>query len=154
MTSIENNIVEELTIDTLKPAAGSNIKKTRKGRGAASGHGRSCGRGRGGSGHRSGNSRKVSFEGGQMPLVRRMPKRGFSNAQFKKNFEIVNVGQLHDKFEDNSKITAESLKKVKLIKGKYPVKILGKGDISKKFTISGCYLSRGAKEKIEKAGGV
>jgi len=143
----------ELDLTNLTPGKGSNKKRIRKGRGASARKGRSAGRGRGGSGHRSGLSIKGSFEGGQMPLVRRLPKRGFSNIKFAKVFEIVNTGQLQEKFKSGQKVDADKLKEGGLIKGKHPVKILGKGDLKKKLKISGCVLSAGARKKIEDAGG-
>ncbi len=146
-------MMDILRIDSIQPAKGSKKKKVRKGRGAASGKGRSCGRGRGGSGHRTGLSKKVSFEGGQMPLTRRVPKRGFSNKMFAEKIEIVNISQLSDKFKSGEVVSPEKLKEKGLIKGKYRVKVLGNGEIKKKINVSGCSLSVKAKEKIEKAGG-
>lgn len=142
-----------LRLGSLKPAPGSNRGKVRKGRGASSGKGRSCGRGRGGSGHRAGLSRKASFEGGQMPLARRLPKRGFCNKRFALEYEIINIRQIQDKFKSDEVVNPEKLKEKGLVRGKYKVKILGDGEIKKKIKVSGCTLSTAAKEKIEKAGG-
>lgn len=145
--------IETLTLDMLKSPKGAKTNKTRKGRGASSGKGRSSGRGRGGSGHRSGMSMQPGFEGGQMPLIRRVPKRGFSNKKFSKDFEIVNVNQIQENFRSGEKVDPDKLKKKGLVKGKKPVKILGKGEIKKKIKVSDCRLSKGALNKIEKAGG-
>ncbi len=145
---------KELKLDSLKPAAGARKSKKRKGRGASSGKGRSCGRGRGGSGHRSGNSRLTGFEGGQMPLVRRLPKRGFSNKKFQKPKEIVNISNLQNNFKSNDLINPEKLIEKNLIKSdKSKIKILGNGEIKKKVKVSGCLFSASAKTKIKKAGG-
>jgi large subunit ribosomal protein L15 len=144
---------ECIRIDDIRPAKGARRKKTRKGRGASSGRGRSCGRGRGGSGHRSGLSRKTSGEGGQMPLVRALPKRGFSNKMFASEYDIVNLCVINERFKSGDAITPEKLKEKGLIKNKRPVKILAKGDIKKKISVSGCLMSAGARSKIEEAGG-
>ncbi len=146
--------METLTLDSLRPAKGSKKAKIRKGRGAASGKGRSCGRGRGGSGHRAGLSKKAAFEGGQMPLARRLPKRGFSNKKFSEIIDIVNIKQIQDKYKSGETVTPQTLKEKGLIKGKHEVKILAVGEIKKKINVSDCDLSAAAKEKIEKAGGV
>ncbi|MGM0441118.1 MAG: 50S ribosomal protein L15 [Elusimicrobiota bacterium] len=150
---MSNNNKDLLTIADLKPAPGSNKKKIRKGRGASSRKGRSSGRGRGGSGHRSGNSHLPGFEGGQMPFIRRIPKRGFNNTKFERKVEIVNIWQLQEKFKSGEKVSPEKLKQKGLVKGKHTVKILGKGEIKKKLKVSNCELSKGAKEKITEAGG-
>jgi large subunit ribosomal protein L15 len=145
--------METLKLESLKPAKGSKKKKMRKGRGVASGKGRSCGRGRGGSGHRAGISGKSAFEGGQMPLARRLPKRGFTNQKFKTQYEIVNLSQIQEKFKSGDTVNPEKLKEVGLIKGKYAVKILGNGDIKKKIKMTECAMSATARTKIEEAGG-
>ncbi|MFH1414905.1 MAG: 50S ribosomal protein L15 [Elusimicrobiota bacterium] len=140
-------------LTSIRQKKGTNAKKVRKGRGSASGKGRSCGRGHGGSGHRAGVSKKVGFEGGQMPLVRRLPKRGFTNVMFAKNFEIVNISQLQEKFSSGDLVNPQKLKETGLIKGKYAVKILGNGELKKKIKIAGCSFSETARKKIEEAGG-
>ncbi len=142
-----------ISLNNLSPALGSRKKKTRKGRGPASGKGRSSTRGRGGSGHRAGSTIKSGFEGGQMPLIRRLPKRGFSNKKFQEKVEIVNVGELQEKCRSGETVTPEKLKEKGMVKGKGTVKILGYGEIKKKLKVSGCDLSKGAEEKIKKAGG-
>ncbi|MFC2062119.1 50S ribosomal protein L15 [Elusimicrobiota bacterium] len=145
--------MSDLRLDDLKPAPGSRKKKTRKGRGASSGKGQTSGRGKGGSGHRAGNAKRPDFEGGQMPLVRRVPKRGFTNSRFKKEYEIVNVSVLQEKFKSGEKVTPEKLKEKGIVRSRKQIKILGNGDIKKKIEVSGCLISSGAREKIKKAGG-
>lgn len=144
---------EFISLDNISPARGAKKSKVRKGRGPASGKGRSAGRGRGGSGHRAGSTIKSGFEGGQMPLIRRVPKRGFSNKRFQKDTEVVNVCDFKDKFRSGEKITPEKLKDKGLVKGKGRVKILGKGEINKKVKVSECDLSKNAERKILAAGG-
>lgn len=142
-----------LSLDNLTPADNSNKNKKRKGRGAASGKGRTSTRGRGGSGHRSGNRGKVGFEGGQMPLIRRLPKRGFNNKKFAVVIDIVNLSDLQDRFKSGETVTPEKLKEKGLVSGKFSVKILAKGTINKKIKISGCKFSDAAALKIKEAGG-
>ena len=141
-----------MNLHELSPAAGSNTKAYRKGRGAGSGNGKTAGRGHKGQWARSGGGVRVGFEGGQMPLARRIPKRGFHNI-FAKPLEAVNVSAL-DKFEDGAVVNAQALlEKGVLSKCQYGVKILGNGSISKKLTVQASAFSASAKEKIEAAGG-
>ena len=141
-----------MNLHELSPAAGSNTKAYRKGRGNGSGNGTTAGRGQKGQWSRSGGGVRVGFEGGQMPLVRRLPKRGFNNI-FAKPMEAVNVSAL-EKFEDGAVVNAQSLlEKGILSKCQYGVKILGKGEITKKLTVQATAFSASAKEKIEAAGG-
>jgi large subunit ribosomal protein L15 len=140
-------------LDSLAPAKGAKHNKKRKGRGRGSGKGRSCARGRKGSGHRAGYSQNPGFEGGQMPLVRRTPKRGFSNAVFASECEAVNINRIQDKYKSQETVSPQTLKEKGLIKGKHRVKILGSGELKKQIKVSGCLVSSGAREKIEKAGG-
>ncbi len=136
---------------SLIPKKGSVKNKKRVGRGHGSGLGKSSGRGDKGAGQRSGFKRRPWFEGGQMSLARRLPKRGFTNI-FKKEFQIVNISSLVKL--DIDLITVSMLKEKGLIKSNLlPVKILGDGTIKKKITIEANYFSKSAKEKIEKAGG-
>ncbi|MGM0568010.1 MAG: 50S ribosomal protein L15 [Elusimicrobiota bacterium] len=144
---------ELISLNNLSPAPGAKKSKPRTGRGPASGKGRSAGRGRGGSGHRAGSTIKTAFEGGQMPLVRRLPKRGFSNKKFEKKVETVNVSQLSPKFKSGEKVTPQKLKEKGYIKGKGSVKILAKGDLNKKLNFAQCDYSSRAVEKIKAAGG-
>ena len=141
-----------MKLDDLKPAAGSNKKRKRVGRGDGSGHGKTSCRGHKGQGARSGGNTKPGFEGGQMPLQRRLPKRGFHNV-FRVELAVVNLAQL-EPFSAGSEITPESLTEHGLIHGKgRQVKILGEGSLSKALTIRAHGFSSSAKEKIEAAGG-
>ena len=141
-----------MNLHELSPAAGSNTKAYRKGRGAGSGNGKAAGRGHKGQWARSGGGVRVGFEGGQMPLARRLPKRGFHNI-FAKPLEAVNVSVL-EKFEDGAVVNAQALlEKGILSKCQYGVKILGNGNLTKKLTVQASAFSASAKEKIEAAGG-
>lgn len=141
-----------MNLHELSPAAGSNTKAYRKGRGAGSGNGKTAGRGHKGQWARSGGGVRVGFEGGQMPLVRRLPKRGFNNI-FAKPLEAINVSVL-EKFEDGAVVNAQVLlEKGVLSKCEYGVKILGNGELTKKLTVQASAFSASAKEKIEVAGG-
>ena len=141
-----------MNLHELSPAAGSNTKAFRKGRGNGSGNGKTAGRGQKGQWARSGGGVRVGFEGGQMPLSRRIPKRGFNNI-FAKPLESVNVSAL-EKFEDGAVVNAQALlEKGILSKCQYGVKILGNGQLSKKLTVQAAAFSASAKEKIEAAGG-
>ena len=141
-----------MNLHELSPAAGSNTKAYRKGRGNGSGNGKTAGRGQKGQWARSGGGVRVGFEGGQMPLARRLPKRGFHNI-FAKPLEAINVSVL-DKFADGAVVDAKALlEKGILSKCEYGVKILGNGSITKKLTVQASAFSASAKEKIEAAGG-
>ena len=141
-----------MNLHELSPAAGSNTKAYRKGRGKGTGNGKTAGRGHKGQWARSGGGVRVGFEGGQMPLVRRIPKRGFNNI-FAKPLEAINVSAL-EKFEDGAVVNAQALlEKGVLSKCEYCVKILGNGSITKKLTVQASAFSASAKEKIEAAGG-
>ena len=130
-----------------------NKKRKRVGRGIGSGHGKTCGRGHKGQGARAGFSMKPTFEGGQMPLVRRIPKRGFNN-QWALKVVAVNVSDLEAVFDAGAEINPETLREKNLAKEKYDVlKILGDGELTKKFTVKAHRFSKSALEKIEKAGG-
>ncbi len=139
-------------LSNLKPPAGAKKKANRVGRGPGSGNGKTCGRGQKGQGARSGTGGMAYFEGGQMPIQRRVPKRGFKNILRAKVVNI-NVGQL-DVFDNGAEITVETLRERKLIKGQFDaVKILGNGELTKKLTVQAHAFSAGAAAKIEKAGG-
>ncbi|MCI8414797.1 MAG: 50S ribosomal protein L15 [Ruminiclostridium sp.] len=141
-----------MKLHELSPVPGTNAKAYRKGRGNGSGNGKTAGRGQKGQWARSGGGVRVGFEGGQMPLARRLPKRGFHNI-FAKPLEAINVSAL-EKFEDGAEVTAEALlEKGILSKCQYGVKILGNGDLTKKLTVRANAFSASAKAKIEKAGG-
>ena len=141
-----------MKLDSLSPVKGSVSKRKRIGRGHGSGLGKTSGRGHKGAGQRSGNKKRAWFEGGQMPLARRLPRRGFTNI-FKEKYQIVNLGNISD-IKDGSVIDPVFLKNSGLIRSSLkPVKILGNGSIEKKIKISASAFSSAAKEKIEKAGG-
>ena len=141
-----------MNLHDLSPAKGSVKSNYRKGRGHGSGNGKTAGRGHKGQKARSGGGVRVGFEGGQMPLARRIPKRGFHNI-FAKPLEIVNVSALN-KFEDGATVNVcDLLEKGILSKCEYGVKILGNGSVSKKLTVRATAFSASAKEKIEAAGG-
>jgi len=141
-----------MRLDELKPAAGSSKKRKRVGRGDGSGHGKTSCRGHKGQGARSGGNVQPGFEGGQMPLQRRLPKRGFHNP-FRIEMSVVNLGQL-ESFPAGVEVTPESLSQHGLLTGKQRrVKILGEGTLSKALTVKAHGFSAKAKEKIEAAGG-
>ena len=141
-----------MRIHDLKPAEGSKKPRTRRGRGIGSGLGKTSGRGHKGQKARSGGGVRPGFEGGQMPLIRRIPKRGFTNI-FKKEIAIVNLESLNV-FESGTVITPELLREKGLVKkGKDGIKILGHGEITKPLTIKANLFSNTAKEKITAAGG-
>lgn len=128
--------------------------RKRVGRGRATGVGKTSGRGHKGAGSRAGFKRRPGFEGGQMSLLRRLPKRGFTNYNFRKNFYIVNVAALNERFEDGATVDLDSLLQVGLIRDKEcPLKVLGHGDLKKKLVITAGKCSASAKSKIEAAGG-
>ncbi|MDR0474677.1 MAG: 50S ribosomal protein L15 [Treponema sp.] len=132
---------------------GANKKKRIIGRGQGSGRGTTAGKGNKGQKARSGGKTYVGFEGGQMPLYRRLAHRGFSNYPFKKVFQTVNLGEIDKRFSDGDTVDTAALLKCGLIKGRDEVKILGGGSITKKLKVKIAALSASAKEKIEKAGG-
>jgi large subunit ribosomal protein L15 len=140
-------------LHNLKPARGSVRKRKRVGRGPGSGTGKTAGRGEKGQKSRSGYSRKVGFEGGQMPLHRRVPKRGFTNAIFRKEFAEVNISRL-EVFEEGTIVTPEVLVKRGIVKQvRDGVKILGKGDLTKALTVHAHKFSAKARERIAGLGG-
>ncbi len=143
-----------MNLHNLKPRPGAKHRVKRLGCGESSGLGKTSGRGHKGQKSRSGGGVRPGFEGGQMPLHRRLPKRGFNNTRFQDKIAVVNVADLNDRFEDGATVNMESLKEARLVKGTYDaVKVLGNGELSKKLTVEGCKVSASAKEKIEKSGG-
>ena len=141
-----------MNLHDLSPAPGSTQVAKRKGRGIGTGNGKTAGRGHKGQKARSGGGTRIGFEGGQMPLARRLPKRGFNNI-FAKRLEAINVSAL-EKFENGATVNvSDLLEKGILSKCEYGVKILGNGEITKKLTVRANAFSASAKEKIEKAGG-
>ncbi len=141
-----------MELHSLQPAKGSTHRKMRVGRGRASGKGKTSGRGHKGAYARSGHKHKPLFEGGQMPMARRIPKRGFSNYN-RKVLAPVNVAALNS-FEAGTVVTLELLRQVGFVNGQWDgVKVLGNGEISKKIAVKANAFSASAKEKIEAAGG-
>ena len=141
-----------MKLNELSPAQGSAKAAYRKGRGAGSGNGKTAGKGQKGQNARSGGGVRVGFEGGQLPLYRKLPKRGFKN-RFAVNYAVVNVAALN-RFEDGTVVDAEVLKAAKLVRKELDgVKILGNGELTKKLTVKATVFSATAKEKIEAAGG-
>jgi len=142
-----------MNLHTLKPRPGAKHRVKRLGCGESSGHGKTSGKGHKGQKARSGGSIRLGFEGGQMPLIRRLPKRGFNNAAFKTRFALINLDALNQ-FADGTAVDEKALLKAKLIRGNYDgIKILGSGELTRKLTITADKVSASAKEKIEKAGG-
>jgi len=130
-----------------------NKKRKRIGRGPGSGHGKTSGRGHKGQGSRAGSSQHPTFQGGSMPLVRRVPKRGFNN-RWGLTIAVVNVGQIDQAFEAGEEVTLEVLAAKNLAKGRFDLlKVLGDGELTKKLKVSAHRFSKSAIEKIEKAGG-
>lgn len=143
-----------MKLHELQPAEGAKQAPKRKGRGIGSGLGKTAGKGHKGQKARSGGGKGPYFEGGQTPLQRRMPKRGFTNARFKVEYTEVNVDML-DRFDANAEITPELLLEAGLVKQvkNGGIKILGNGEVTKAFVIKANAVSKGAQEKIEAAGG-
>lgn len=143
-----------MRIDTISPAEGARTAKKRLGRGIGSGLGKTSGKGHKGQWARSGGGVRPGFEGGQMPLIRRVPKRGFNN-HFRKVYSIVNLSVLEN-FEAGSVVDIETLNEkglIKLVKDSLGLKVLGNGTVSKALTVKAKSFSAAAKEAIEKAGG-
>ena len=142
-----------MKLHELKPSEGSRQVRNRVGRGTSSGNGKTAGRGQKGQKARSGGGVRLGFEGGQMPLARRLPKRGFTNI-FKKQYTEVNV-ELLNRFENGTEVTAELLKSTGAVSKieKDGIKILGQGNLEKAVTVKAAKFTASAQEKIEKAGG-
>lgn len=143
-----------MKLHTVSPAEGAVTKSKRLGRGIGSGLGKTSGKGHKGQWARSGGGVRVGFEGGQMPLIRKIPKRGFKNTQFKKVYSIVNVDAL-EMFENDTVITAELLLESGVLSKieEYGLKILGNGELTKKLTVKANKFTESAAKKIEGAGG-
>ncbi len=143
-----------MIIDDVHRGIQKNKKRKRIGRGPGSGHGKTSGRGHNGYGSRAGSSRRMSFEGGQTPLARRIAKRGFNNKKFAVKVAIVNLGDLEKRFDAGATIDPETLLASGLAKGRYDeIKVLGDGEFSKKFTVRVHRCSKSAADKIAAAGG-
>ncbi|MEI6196965.1 MAG: 50S ribosomal protein L15 [Verrucomicrobiota bacterium] len=142
-----------MRLHNLKPRPGSKHRTKRLGQGESSGRGKTAGRGGKGQTARSGSSIRIGFEGGQMPLIRRMPKRGFNNARFTTKYNGVNVSDLN-KFDDGARLDELAMSSVGLSNGTSDgIKILGNGELTKKLTVLACAFSASAKAKIEAKGG-
>ncbi|MDH4063370.1 MAG: 50S ribosomal protein L15 [Acidobacteriota bacterium] len=141
-----------MSLNNLKPARGSKFPRKRVGRGPGSGNGKTAGRGHKGAQSRSGYSYKRGFEGGQMPLHRRVPKRGFTNI-FRTEYEVVNLDQLEARFDAGATVTLEALRAAGLVNSRQPVKVLARGDMTKALTVQAHKFSGKAAEKIAAAGG-
>ena len=143
-----------MNLNDLRPAPGSKHVSKRLGQGLGSGTGKTSGKGHKGHKARTGGGVRPGFEGGQMPLTRRTPKRGFNNARFAKTYQIVNVEMLDKKFESGQEVTANTLLNAGLIaSAELPVKVLAKGELHKSLTVKAAAFSKGADEKIKAAGG-
>ncbi len=142
-----------MKLHTLYQPEGAVKERKRVGRGVATGNGKTAGKGHKGQNARSGGGVRPGFEGGQLPLFRRLPKRGFSNAPFKIEYATINVSDL-EKFEDGAVVTPELLKEMGILKQQLDgVKVLGNGELTKKITVKANRFSKTAVEKIEKMGG-
>ena len=143
-----------MMIHEITEKVGRYKARKRVGHGQGSGRGKTCGRGHKGAGSRAGFKRRAYFEGGQMPFVRRIPKRGFSNAPFTRPYHIVNVRMLEQRFEDGAELNAHVLVEAGLIRdAKLPLKVLGEGELTKKINVTAAKFSASARAKIEAAGG-
>ncbi|MBR3898052.1 MAG: 50S ribosomal protein L15 [Bacilli bacterium] len=142
-----------MKLHTIKPNEGATKNRKRVGRGPGSGTGKTAGRGENGQNSRSGGGVRVGFEGGQTPLFRRLPKRGFSNARFKKVYAVINVSDLN-KFEDGAEVNPEILKDMGIIKNALDgIKVLGNGTLERKLIVKASKFSASAKKQIEDLGG-
>lgn len=142
-----------MKLNSIYPNDGATKTRKRVGRGTGSGTGKTSGRGEKGQKARSGYSRKAGFEGGQLPLYRRLPKRGFSNAMFKTEYAVINLSDLN-RFENGVEVTPELLKDMGILKNQLDgVKVLGNGTLEKKLVVKANKFSKVAKEQIEKLGG-
>jgi large subunit ribosomal protein L15 len=143
-----------MRLHTLKPRPGAKHRRKRLGCGESSGHGKTSGRGHKGQKARSGGTIRPTFEGGQMPLIRRLPKRGFNNAAFRDTIAIVNLDSLEKHFESGATVDEIALREAGLVRGKLDaIKLLGRGEITKSLLVEVDLASASAKEKLEKAGG-
>jgi large subunit ribosomal protein L15 len=144
---------KQVTLGSLRPTQGSRKRHKRLGCGRGSGHGKTSTRGQKGQRARSGDGKLVGFEGGQMPLLRRLPKRGFRNTVFRREYQVVSLEDLARVFKNQTEVKLDALRLHGLVAGKRPVKILGDGQLGKAMRIQAHAFSKSAKEKIEKIGG-
>jgi large subunit ribosomal protein L15 len=143
-----------MMLNEITALAGPHKRRMRVGRGESSGKGKTCGRGNKGCQSRAGGGVRLLTEGGQMPLFRRLPKRGFSNYNFRTEYAVVNVGTLNERFDDGATVDFNTLRKVRLVHDvDTPVRILGQGALEKRLSVEAHAFSQKAKEAIEKAGG-
>ena len=143
-----------MDLSNLKPAPGAKQQRKRVGRGPGSGSGKTSGRGHKGAQSRSGYSYKRGFEGGQMPLHRRLPKRGFNNADFRTEYAVVNLDQLEAQFDAGATVNLDTLRDAGLVRGaKRRVKVLGRGEVTKALTVYAHKFSGKAAEKLAAVGG-
>ena len=141
-----------MRLHDLKPRPGAKHRRKRLGQGESSGHGKTSGRGGKGQTARSGSSIRIGFEGGQMPLIRRIPKRGFNNARHEVRYLVVNLDELNQ-FEDGARVDESAIRGAGLANGALGIKILGTGELTRKLTVSAHAFSASAKAKIEAKGG-
>ena len=142
-----------MQLHDLKPRPGARHRVKRLGCGESSGHGKTSGKGHKGQKARSGGSIRLGFEGGQMPLIRRLPKRGFNNASFRVTYAIVNLGELNS-FESGARVDEQALRKHGLIRGRFDgLKVLARGELTKSLTVEADKFSEAARQRIEQAGG-
>jgi large subunit ribosomal protein L15 len=143
-----------MMIHEITEKVGRYKQRKRIGRGESSGWGKTSGRGHKGAGQRAGNSYRAYFEGGQMPFARRIPKRGFTNAAFRREYHIVNLKTLEERLENGDTVTVETLARSGIVRdAKLPLKVLGEGDLRKKLHVTAAKFSKSARAKIEAAGG-
>jgi large subunit ribosomal protein L15 len=143
-----------MNLHTLKPRPGSKHRTKRLGCGESSGHGKTSGKGHKGQKARSGGSIRLGFEGGQMPLIRKMPKRGFNNNAFKTKYAIVNLNDLEARFDSGGVVDEQTLRLAGLIRGTFDgIKILANGELTKVLNLTVSKISAAARQKVEKAGG-
>ena len=143
----------DVNLTTLRPYRGARRRPIRLGMGEGSGTGQTATRGQKGQRSRSGDGKMSGFEGGQTPLLRRIPKRGFTNGPFRKLYQVVSLDSIQRTFKNQKEVNVEALRIHGLVKGRLPVKVLGDGDLSSAFKISAHAFSGSAREKIQKAGG-
>lgn len=143
-----------MRLHNLAPRPGAKHRRKRLGCGESSGHGKTSGRGHKGQKARSGGSIRLGFEGGQMPLIRRLPKRGFNNKDFKPVYAVVNLDTLEERFEAGARIDETALRAIRLVHGRNDgIKLLARGTVTKSFTVEVDKSSAAAREKLEQAGG-
>lgn len=145
--------MNSITLSNLQPTPGSRRKRLRLGMGEGSGTGQTATRGQKGQRSRSGDGKLVGFEGGQTPLLRRIPKRGFTNGLFKVTYQLIDLATLDRVFKNKAEVGLEDLRIHGLVKGRRPVKVLGDGELKRALKVAAHAFSASAKAKIEKAGG-